>query len=117
MRSHGGNRLATHTKHVIHGRGFMLRVRGQPILSMRSHAETGITTVREIPKSGQASHFRDTVEIPRILPLVHPLFKWNYVARPFCIVDKIGESEIDVVRVRAKSTNCRSRECMYNYIY
>jgi len=35
------------------------------------------------------------------LPPVHPLFKWNYVARPFCdTIDKIGESEVDVVRVR-----------------
>jgi len=47
---------------------------------------------------------------PRTLPPKHPLLKWNYVARPFCdTVDKIGESEMDVVRVRAKSTNCWSR--------
>jgi len=33
---------------------------------------------REKPESGQASLFRDTVEILRTLPLVHPLLKWNY---------------------------------------
>jgi len=53
--------------------------------------------------------FRD-IEIPRTLQPIHSLLKWNYVARPFCdTVDKIGELEVDVVRVCAKSTNCRSR--------
>jgi len=68
--------------------------------------------IREKPESGQAGLFRETdFEISRTLPPVHPLLEWNYVARsPLCdTVDKIGESEVDVVRVRAKSTNCRSR--------
>jgi len=58
---------------------------------------------REKPTEiGQAGLFRDTVEIPRILPPVYPLLKWNYVAHPFCdTADEIGESEVDVVRVRA----------------
>jgi len=65
---------------------------------------------RKKPESGQAGLFRETVEIPRTLPPVHPLLEWNYIARPLCdTVDKIGESEVDMVRVRAKSTNCRSR--------
>jgi len=41
----------------------------------------------------------------------------HFILRSFCdTVDKIGESEVDVVRVRDKFTNCRSREYMYNYI-
>jgi len=60
---------------------------------------------REKPESGKAGLFRET-EIRLTLPPVHPLLEWNYVARPLCDnVDKIGESEVDVVRVRAKFTN------------
>jgi len=69
----------------------------------------GQSLVREKPESGQVGLFRDTVEILCTLPPVYLFLKWN-IARPFCAtVDKIGESEVDVVRVRAKFTNCRSR--------
>jgi len=55
---------------------------------------------REKPEGGQ---------FPR-LPPVHLLLKWNNVAHQFPdTVDKIDESEVNVVRGYAKSTNCRSR--------
>jgi len=72
--------------------------------------KTIILRARQKPESGQVGLFRETVEIPCTLPPVHPLLEWNYVARPLCdTVNKIGESEVDVVRVRAKSTNWGSR--------
>jgi len=77
------------------------------------HGGSSLSDSREKPESGKAGLFRETVEIRRTLPPVHPLLEWNYVARPLCdTVDKIGESEVDVVRVRAKSTNgCGSCPC------
>jgi len=76
-----------------------------------------------LEREGGGVHL-DTVQLPtaernlraaffvtRSKSLVHYckyiLLKWNYVARSFCdIVDKISKSKVDVVHVRAKSTNC-----------